>query len=119
MDEREFIAKRQPQWERLTAILDKASGASGLKALTREELRALGPLYRRAASDLAYARAQEASDSIVLSLNGLVARAYAMFYQTDRRQWGGLACFFTHDFPDTFRRRLPFFLASLFFLALG
>ena len=119
MDEREFIEKRQSQWQRLNAILQKAEGVQGLRALERGELRDLGPLYRRVASDLAYARAHAVSESLVSHLNGLVGRAYALFYQTDRKQWSGIARFFTHDFPDTFRRRFGFFLASLGFLLLG
>lgn len=119
MDEREFIEQRQGQWQRLNGILQKASSVQGLRALNREELRDLGPLYRRAASDLAYARAHNVSESLASHLNGLVGRAYALFYQTDRRSWSGLLRFFTHDFPDTFRRRSGFFLASLGFLVLG
>ncbi len=119
MDERDFIEKRQSQWQRLNGILQKTGGAQGLRALNRDELRDLGPLYRRAASDLAYARAHSISDSLVSHLNGLVGRAYSLFYQTDRREWGGLLRFFAHDFPDTFRRRIGFFLASLGFLVAG
>jgi uncharacterized membrane protein SpoIIM required for sporulation len=119
MDEKEFIEKRQAQWQRLNGILQKAAGIQGLRSLDRDELRDLGPLYRRVASDLAYARAHAVSESLVSHLNGLVGRAYALFYQTDRRHWGGFLRFFTHDFPDTFRRRFGFFLASLGFLLLG
>jgi uncharacterized membrane protein SpoIIM required for sporulation len=119
MDEREFVEKRQAAWQRLAAMLHKASGGSGLKRLSREELRALGPLYRRAASDLAYARAHAVSGALVSHLNGLVARGFALLYQTDTRGWAGFFRFFTHEFPQTFRRRLPFFLAAVGLLLLG
>lgn len=119
MDEREFVEKRQPTWQRLSAILEKAGDGGGVRRLSRAEVRALGPLYRRAASDLAYARAHAVSGALVAHLNTLVARSYALLYQTDTRQWGGLLRFFTHDFPATFRRRIRFFLASLGFLLLG
>jgi uncharacterized membrane protein SpoIIM required for sporulation len=119
MDEKDFIEKRQANWQKLNAILQKADGTQGLRALDSNELRELAPLYRRAASDLAYARANAISDTLVTHLNGLVGRAYSLFYQTDRKQWGGFLRFFTHDFPDAFRRRLGFFLASLAFLCAG
>lgn len=118
MDEREFVQRRQPDWERLTSILQRAA-SSGLKQLTREEVRDLGTLYRRAASDLAYARAHASSPGLIQHLNSLVAGSYATLYQSDTRDWRGLLYFFTHDFPQTFRRRLPYFLASVGFLLLG
>jgi uncharacterized membrane protein SpoIIM required for sporulation len=118
MDERDFVQRRQPNWERLTSILKKAS-SSGLKRLSREEVRDLGKLYRRAASDLAYARAHASSPGLIQHLNSLVAGSYAILYQSDTQSWKGLLRFFTHEFPHTFRRRLPFFLASVGFLLLG
>lgn len=119
MDEREFVESRQASWQRLTAILQKATVGAGLKNLTREELRDLGPLYRRAASDLAYARAHAITGRLIGHLNHLVAQSYALLYQTDTRRWGGLLRFFTHDLPQTFRRRVAFFLAATGFLILG
>src|SRR5579872_3288455 len=118
MDEREFVEKHQAHWQRLAAILAVAS-EDGPRALSRDQVRDLGPLYRRAASDLAYARAHAVSPSLVGYLNDLVGRSYSLLYRTDSRQWGGLLRFFTRDFPATFRRRLPFFLASLGFLCVG
>src|SRR5690349_53371 len=119
MDEREFVASRQATWDRLSAIVAKGAGPQGLKALPREDLRALGPLYRRAASDLAYARAHAVSPQLTASLNQLAARSFALLYHTDTRGWGGLLQFFTQEFPRTFRRRLPFFLASVGMMVLG
>jgi uncharacterized membrane protein SpoIIM required for sporulation len=119
MDEKEFVRSRQETWQRLTQILQKAGVGGNLRALQREEVRTLGPLYRRAAADLAYARAHAASPTLVKHLNDLVARTYALLYQTDKRQWGGMLRFLTHDFPDTFRRRLSFFLVTAGFLVAG
>src|SRR2546421_2323893 len=119
MDEKEFTQNRQQTWQRLTQILNKAGTGGKLRDLSREEVKSLGPLYRRTASDLAYARAHDAGPQLVSHLNGLVGRAYGLLYQTDKREWGGLVRFFTHDFPDTFRRRLGFFLATTGFLVAG
>jgi uncharacterized membrane protein SpoIIM required for sporulation len=119
MDEREFVACRQPQWDKLGAIIARASGGTGLKGLSREELRELGPLYRRAASDLAYARGRAVSLGLITYINQLVARSYSLLYQADSRSWGGLLGFFTHELPRTFRRRISFFLASTGLMAIG
>src|SRR5258708_541439 len=119
MDEREFVASRQPLWDKLAAIIAKASGPSGLRSLSREELKNLGPLYRRAASDLAYARARAVSPGLIAHINQLAARGYSVLYQAENRSWNGLPRFFTHDLPQTFRRRLNFFLAATGFMFLG
>jgi uncharacterized membrane protein SpoIIM required for sporulation len=119
MDERDFLEQRQATWQKLAAILERSSTSSGLKGLSRDEVKALGPLYRRTASDLAYARAHAISEPLVKHLNSLVARGYALLYQTDTRQWGGFRQFFMQGLPETFRRRLPFFLASVGLLLFG
>lgn len=119
MDEREFVANRQDSWNRLQALIGKASVRGGLRALAGDEVRELGPLYRRAASDLAYARSHPVSPALVAHLNHLVARGYALLYRSDSRSWAGIPAFFSRDLPQTFRRRLPFFLAAVVFLGLG
>jgi uncharacterized membrane protein SpoIIM required for sporulation len=119
MDEREFLASRRPAWDRLETIVGKASGGIGLRGISRDELIELGPLYRRAASDLAYARAKGISPGLVSQINQLVARAYSVLYQAETRTWTGLVRFFTHEFPQTFRRRFSYFLASVGLLVLG
>lgn len=118
MDEREFTSARDAVWKRLAAIEARAD-KQGLKSLTREEVRELGPLYRRTASDLAYARAHNASGPLVSRLNALVASGHGLLYRTDARDWSGLRNFFARDFPRAFRRRLPFFLAAVSFTLIG
>jgi uncharacterized membrane protein SpoIIM required for sporulation len=118
MEEREFVAARDAAWKRLAAIEARADKL-GLKALTRDEVRELGPLYRRTASDLAYARAHDSSPALVSRLNSLVAGGHGLLYRTDTRQWPGIGGFFQRDFPRAFRRRLPFFLASVGLTLMG
>jgi uncharacterized membrane protein SpoIIM required for sporulation len=119
MDERSFVDSRTEAWDRLAKLVQKASASGGLRTLSREELRELGPLYRRVASDLAFARVQGFSQDVVDHLNNLTARAHAILYHTDTRTWPGVRNFLACEFPATFRRRLGFFLASLACLALG
>ncbi|MGC8668983.1 MAG: stage II sporulation protein M [Chthonomonadales bacterium] len=119
MDERSFVENRSEAWDQLAELVRKASRAGGLRTLTRDELRQLGPLYRRIASDLAYARIQGFSPEIAEHLNNLAGRAHAVLYHTDTRTWPGIKNFLICEFPATFRRRIAFFLASAACLAIG
>lgn len=120
MNEREFVSQRRERWTELERIVRKANrSVAGPRLLDRAELRTLNALYRRTSSDLAYARTQGASDTIVGYLNGLVGSAHAILYATDKSTWTGVRAFFAAEFPRTFRRRLPFFWASLWCTALG
>src|SRR4051812_10509747 len=52
-----FLDQHKDNWRRLEDLLQMTSGA-GLRGLSRMEVRELGELYRRAAADLAIARAE-------------------------------------------------------------
>jgi uncharacterized membrane protein SpoIIM required for sporulation len=117
IDERVFINSKRETWERLSVIVERTKNG-GLKQLSREELPALGSLYRRAAADLAYARAQEANPNLVLYLNELVGNAHGVIYAEESGGWGRVWQFLATGLPATLRRRMPFVLAALaFFLA--
>src|ERR1700704_6665783 len=97
-----FIKEHKTVWQRLEdllAMLDRAS----LRRLHREEVRELGRIYRRTASDLAIARAESRDPRLINYLNSLVIRAHGRIYQADAQGGHRIARFFTHDFPQTFR----------------
>ncbi len=97
-----FINERKSHWQRLEellALLDRSS----LRSLHREQVRELGRSYRRAASDLAIARAESRDPRLVNYLNSLVIRAHGRIYRADAQGGHRIARFFTHDFPQTFR----------------
>ena len=91
----------------------------GLKQLSREDLPALGSLYRRAAADLAFARAQEANPNLVLYLNELVGNAHGVIYAEESGGWARVRQFFASGLPAVMRRRMPFVLAALALFLLG
>src|ERR671920_1300564 len=99
-----FIDERKGAWQRLEDLL-KLLDRSSLKRLHREEVRELGRIYRRTASDLAIARAESRDPRLVNYLNSLVIRAHGRIYRADaaegRRR---VRDFFARDFPRTFRR---------------
>jgi len=115
MDERDFVSKKREAWDRLTALIDKANSAKGVRGLSREEILSLGPLYRRASSDLAFARANAINKDLILHLNGLVGRAHALLYQaeTSKSVLGSLANFYLYEFPALLQKRFKFFAAAV------
>src|SRR5438105_5534390 len=75
-----------------------------LRRLHREEVRELGRIYRRTASDLAIARAESRDPRLVNYLNSLVVRAHGRIYRADAQGGRRIRDFFARDFPRTFRR---------------
>ncbi len=111
IDERAFINKKRASWERLSLIIERVKNG-GLRGLSRDELPALGALYRRAASDLAYARAQGANPNLVLYLNELVGNAHGVLYYEDTGGWSRLQRFLAQGLPDVLRRRMGYILVA-------
>src|ERR671927_599002 len=98
-----FIDERKGAWQRLEDLLQLLDRSS-LRRLHREEVRELGRIYRRTASDLAIARAESRDPRLVNYLNSLVIRAHGRIYRADAQGGRRLRQFFARDFPRTFRR---------------
>ena len=114
----DFVARRKPAWDQLAAILARAGG-TGVRRLGRDDLRALGPLYRRAASDLAYARLRGADPNLVAYLNDLVGRAHGLLYAERGPGMGRLWRFLAVGFPRVLRARRVYVLLAALLLLLG
>ena len=99
-----FVNERKGAWQRLEDLLNLLDGSS-LRRLHREEVRELGRIYRRTASDLAIARAESRDPRLVNYLNSLVIRAHGRIYRAEASEGRSrLRDFFARDFPRTFRR---------------
>ena len=102
-----FLDQRSKDWRRLSELLDRLLALrSG--SVSAEELEELGRLYRRAASDLAYARTNFGDGETVSYLNQLVARGHAAIYTPTGPRWGLLWRFLTTDFPRQVRGAFAF-----------
>src|SRR6185436_6065692 len=112
-----FIINRKTAWQRLEDLL-KLLDSSSLRGLNRDEVRELGRIYRRTASDLAIARAESRDPRLVNYLNSLVIRAHGRIYRADAQGGKKIRRYFTHELPQTFRRtwRYTFVSFSVFFL---
>ena len=98
-----FVTQRKNAWQRLEELL-KLLDAASLRRLGREEVRELGRIYRRTASDLAIARAESRDPRLVNYLNSLVIRAHGRIYRADAQGGKRIKLFFTRELPQTFRR---------------
>src|SRR3982750_3520352 len=106
-----FISQRKNAWQRLEDLLKLLDTAS-LRRLGREEVRELGRIYRRTASDLAIARAESRDPRLVNYLNSLVIRAHGRIYRADAQGGKRIRLFFTRELPQTFRRTWRYTLLS-------
>lgn len=75
----------------------------GLRGLTKMEVREFGELYRRAASDLAIARAETRDPKLINYLNSLVIRSHGRIYRADSDGVSIIGNFFANELPKTFR----------------
>ena len=97
-----FLDQHKDNWRRLEDLLDTAGGI-GLRGLSRMEVRELGELYRRAAADLAIARAETRDPKLINYLNSLVIRAHGRIYRAEGQGINLVGRFFAQELPRTFR----------------
>lgn len=115
----DFIARRRQAWEELAGLVLRTSGRGGAKNLTREQLRRLGPLYRHAAADLAFARLRGASPELLHYLSDLVTRAHGLLYTERGPGASRLGRFLLYGLPYQLRKNLKLILLALAFFWAG
>lgn len=107
-----LLEEKKNNWQRLEDLLNIAD-SSPLGTLSKEEVRELGQLYRRAASDLAIARAETRDPKLLNYLNSLVIRGHGKVYRAESQGVKMIWDFFAKDFPQTFRKHINYFLISI------
>ncbi|HBB34095.1 MAG TPA: hypothetical protein DDZ80_08005 [Cyanobacteria bacterium UBA8803] len=104
MNIQRWIARREPNWQRLDALLRQVE-KKGLKSLSALEIRELASLYRSVSADLARARTNQVGHILVQELQRLTSRGYNQIYQGSRRQeWQAVWDFCRWGFPATVQR---------------
>lgn len=99
MNIKRWIARREPNWQRLDALLRQVE-KKGLKSLKAAEIRELASLYRSVSADLARARTNQVGAMLVQDLQQLTSRSYSQIYQGSRRQeWQAVMEFSRWGFP--------------------
>jgi len=102
-----FLKDEKDNWRRLEDLLEMMKG-TGLRGLSRVEVREFGELYRRAAADLAVARAETRDPKLINYLNSLVIRAHGKIYRAENDGTNIVINFFAKEFPETFRANFAY-----------
>lgn len=115
-----WIARREPHWQALEQLLDRAE-KNGLKSLSPEEIHQLASLYRSVSADLARARTHQVGAVILQDLQKLTSRSYAQVYQGTRRQeWDKVWQFYRFGFAQVLRETMVYtLLATAIFVVSG
>jgi uncharacterized membrane protein SpoIIM required for sporulation len=120
MNIQRWIARREPDWQRLDALLKRVE-RKGLMTLNAEDIKQLASLYRSVSADLARIKTQQASPALVRELQALTSRSYSQIYQGSRRQeWQAVWDFCRWGFPATVQQNIGYIgLAIAIFLTGG
>jgi uncharacterized membrane protein SpoIIM required for sporulation len=114
MNQDQFVARRQQQWQQLSRILGEMQ-RQGPRRMPLDMVQEVGRLYRQTASDLAYARTYFPGSATQRYLNQLVSQAHSMIYAEEPQRLKTLWRFFAQDVPRTVRRHwVPLVLAVAF-----
>ncbi|MFO7632266.1 MAG: stage II sporulation protein M [Caldilinea sp.] len=105
-----FLQQRRASWQRIEALLQQAR--TDPRNLSAPELNELGLLYRSITSDLALAQRDFPNQQVTRYLNQLVGRAHGLIYRGEPLRWRQLARFYRTEFPQLYRRLLPYTIAA-------
>jgi uncharacterized membrane protein SpoIIM required for sporulation len=106
-----FLESRLAKWKRLEDLTAQASRLR-LRALSGEEVREFGRLYRRTAADLAIAREEVRDQRLINYLNHLVGRAHGAIYRSESSGFAVFLSFFRYEFPAVFRKTFYYTLTA-------
>ncbi|MBD2775730.1 stage II sporulation protein M [Iningainema tapete] len=119
MNIQRWIARREPDWQRLDALLTKVE-KKGLKTLSATEIRELASLYRSVAADLARARTQQVGNTLIQNLQLLTTRGYTQIYQGSRRQeWQAVVEFYSWGLPSVVQQTFLYIAAATTIFLVG
>lgn len=105
--------ERREAWEAYTALVEKGR-ARGLGALTEEEVRAFGRLYRGVTADLARARTYGASPAMMEAVERWAGSGHNLLYRAKGRAAVPLGRWVARECPRAVRRHhRPVLLAAL------
>ena len=121
MNVKRWIARREPDWKQLDALLTQIE-KRGLRSLQTDEIRKLASLYRSVSADLARARTHQVAigNTLVHDLQQLTARGYSQVYQGSRRQeWRSVLDFYRWGFPAAVQQTWGYIALSTGLFLLG
>lgn len=108
MNIQRWIARREPDWKRLDALLTQVE-KQGLKSLTATEIKELASLYRSVSADLARMKTYPASQTLTHDLHVLTRRSYNQIYQGARHQeWQSVKAFYRWGLPAVIQQTIGY-----------
>lgn len=112
MNIQRWIARREPNWKRLDALLKQVE-KKGTKSLDAKEIKELASLYRSVSADLARAKTSQVGNTLVQDLQRLTSRGYSQIYQGSRRQdWYEVLEFCRWGFPGVVQQNFVYIAAA-------
>ncbi|MDY6940722.1 MAG: stage II sporulation protein M [Cyanobacteriota bacterium] len=119
MNVQRWIARREPNWKQLDALLTKRE-KKGLSALSASEIAQMASLYRSVCADLARARTHNLGTTLVRDLQRLVSNGYNQIYQGSRQQeWQKVWEFCCWGFPQIVRQSWGYIAAATAIFLVG
>ena len=118
MNSEVFLTTHRSTWDQLNQIIVQMA-QKGPSSLSSEDLKALGPLFRRVTSHLAYAQTHYPEHEMNDYLNRLVVKAHAHIYKKETMGAYRLIRFFTREFPLLVRKNWLMITAAGMILFLG
>lgn len=112
MNVERWVAKRRAVWEELEDLL-KTIERGGMRKLRRDQLQALGRLYRSVSADLSRARALNLGSDLLVYLNNLVVKGHNQVYQSKKNRWLDFFNFFYATFPRLVRENIVYIIVAL------
>ncbi|HLK16290.1 MAG TPA: hypothetical protein VKT78_15900, partial [Fimbriimonadaceae bacterium] len=85
MNEERFVQLREPDWQRLVHLCDRADASPTF--LNTNDFHELIRCYRRTSGDLSTARTIGSNPEMITFLNDIVGRAYAILYRAPRKSF--------------------------------
>jgi uncharacterized membrane protein SpoIIM required for sporulation len=111
-----FLKARSERWKQLERLI--AIAQRNLANLSAQQLEEIANLYRDTASDFALAKREFPQHTVTIYLNQLVLQAYGVLYRQPPNQFKQIVLYFSHRFPQLFRKNIAYFWvsASLFII---
>ncbi len=107
--QKRFQEQNEARWRQTQQLIERLDQSKG--ALTREEARALPPLFRKICQEMGIAEERLYNSSLINRLNTMVMALFHHLYR-QRRSIRPLR-FMTHTFPGAFKHNLGLFWISV------
>ena len=123
MNIQRWIAKREPNWQRLDSLLRQIE-KKGANSLEAKEIGELGNLYRLLKADLTRARTQNLGNSLIINLQTLKNRACKQIEiginkNSRRKECLGIIQFYRWGLPAIVQQTFPYIALSTALFLLG